>query len=108
MSRTGARSRLGACGQRDAPSVGSRCGSCKRKFHLPAPLHLVEFLYRALRSSFGIVIRCEDRDFVRQKLYEARRDSNDPDLSSLSFLFSPTDPTDLWIVHSKSAPHDPS
>jgi hypothetical protein len=56
-----------------------------------------EFLYDALASSYGIVLRSDDPVKLRERLYPLRR--SDPDFADLSFVISPTAPeTDLWII----------
>jgi len=64
-------------------------------------LPLLELLYAALRSKFGVVIETDDAERLRQKLYPLRKD--DPDLMSLSFVISPINGKDLWIVKTKGA-----
>ena len=54
--------------------------------------------YEALGSPFGIVVKCNDAERARQKLYALRRDLNDPDLEGLALVQSPTSPLELWIV----------
>lgn len=55
-------------------------------------------LYEALGSQFGVVLQCDNAEKVRQKLYALRREADDPDLECLSFVQSPTNPQQLWIV----------
>lgn len=59
---------------------------------------MLEYLYQALRSNFGIAIDTDDFELTRQKLYRAKRDAADKDLDCLSFVQSPTTPNQLWIV----------
>jgi hypothetical protein len=59
---------------------------------------VIELLYNALHSPLGIKIQSSDPAFLRQKLYAARRELNDPDLANLSFVESPINPEHLWIV----------
>ncbi len=65
---------------------------------------MLEHLYAALRSPLGVVLTITEGDFesVRQKLYRLRRETMDPALTHLSFVQSPTDPTQLWIVNDPS------
>lgn len=60
-------------------------------------LQLTELLYDALRTPLGTVIQTEDPERLRQKLYAIRRDSED--FKPLSFVISPLNPGDLWIVN---------
>lgn len=53
-------------------------------------------LYRAMTSPFGIVVESSDPDRLRQKLYPLRKAQ--PDFLSLSFVLSPMNPNELWIV----------
>jgi len=55
--------------------------------------------YEALSHEKGVCLAVEgDREKARQKLYRLRNTSRDPDLEDLAVVFSPTDPTQLWIV----------
>lgn len=68
-------------------------------------LPLVEFLHRALAAEIGIVVRTNDTDLLRNRLYAARRQAQNPDFESLSLMFSRSAPkTELWIVK-KAAPN---
>jgi hypothetical protein len=59
-------------------------------------LHL---LYAAKQSKCGIVVTTDDPARLRQLLYRVRKDVADPDLDELSFVESPSNPTEhLWIV----------
>ena len=60
--------------------------------------------YRALHSPLGIEIVCSDAAAIRSKLYEARKESRDPDLADISICQSPFDPMKLWLV--KRSPVD--
>jgi hypothetical protein len=65
-----------------------------------ASLPLIEILYRALAAPLGIVVETDDADFLRQKLYAARRALPEvEELGHLSFVPSPTNPQQLWIVN---------
>src|SRR6185312_3019851 len=69
---------------------------------------LLELLYQALSQDRGLVVEAEDCDVeeLRQRLYRERKKAQDPDLDILSFVPSPTDPNQLWIVR-KDALHEP-
>lgn len=60
---------------------------------------MLEYLYAALRSRFGVVFR-HNGEFepVRQKLYKAREEAKDPDLAALGFVKSPTADDEIWVV----------
>lgn len=62
-----------------------------------SPLELTELLYDALRTPLGTVIQTEDPERLRQKLYGIRRESED--FAALSFVISPINGLDLWIVN---------
>lgn len=63
-----------------------------------------EFLYDALASSHGIVVRSTSAERLRAKLYPLRKE--DAEFLTLSFILSPDNPThDLWIVK-KVQPND--
>jgi hypothetical protein len=59
---------------------------------------MLEYLYQALRSARGIVLRTSDRERLRQKLYAARRDAGDTDLDVIALVPSPTSEEELWLV----------
>lgn len=59
----------------------------------------LELWYTALGSPSGIIVETSDPEAAKQKLYRLRDESKDEDLSVLSIVTSPTNPTkDLWIV----------
>lgn len=60
-------------------------------------LELTELLYDALRTQLGTVIQTEDPERLRQKLYAVRRENSD--FTPLSFVISPINGLDLWIVN---------
>lgn len=60
-------------------------------------LELTELLYDALRTPLGTVIQTEDPERLRQQLYPIRRESSD--FTQLSFVISPINGLDLWIVN---------
>lgn len=60
-------------------------------------LELAALLYDALRTPLGTVIQTEDPERLRQRLYAVRKES--PDFAPLSFVISPMNGTDLWIVN---------
>jgi len=65
---------------------------------------MLELLYAALHSPHGVVVDTYgDFERVRQRLYNLRRETQDPDLAVLSFVASPADPTQLWIVKNDKA-----
>lgn len=58
---------------------------------------LIELLYAAMNSEFGVAVSTSDPVQLRAKLYPLRK--TDPDLACLSFTISPTNPTsELWII----------
>lgn len=59
-------------------------------------LEHTEILYNALATEHGIVVETEDAERLRQKLYVIRRECED--FVSLSFIISPFNGVDLWIV----------
>lgn len=64
---------------------------------------MLELLYQALHSAHGIVVRTDDVQFLRQKLYAERRKAADPALAVLSFAPSPVNPEgELWIIKRES------
>lgn len=63
----------------------------------------LELLYAAYHSKFGVVVETDDPNFLRQKLYPLRKQN--PDFTNLSFVISPINGRDLWIL--KAAPETP-
>ncbi len=59
---------------------------------------MLEYLYRALRSKFGIYIGCSNVTALRGKLYIERANAADPDLDIIAFVISPFNPNHLWLV----------
>lgn len=58
---------------------------------------MIELLHLALAAPLGIIIETpDDPERVRQKLYAARRESED--FSCLSICMSPVNPQQLWLV----------
>lgn len=63
-------------------------------------LELLELLFQAAESPFGIKVQTNDAEYLRQKLYPLRK--NNPDFSQLSFIISPENMKDLWILRRPS------
>jgi hypothetical protein len=59
---------------------------------------VIEFLYAALNSEYGIIIETTDVERLRQQLYKIRREVPDAGFDALSFVPSPTNEAQLWIV----------
>lgn len=58
---------------------------------------LLEILYAAYHSEKnGVCIETNDPEFLRQKLYPLK--NANPDFANLSFVISPLNPADLWII----------
>ena len=64
-------------------------------------LELTELLYDALRTPLGTVIQTEDPERLRQRLYAIRREY--AEFTQLSFVISPINGADLWIVNKGNA-----
>lgn len=63
---------------------------------------MIELLYAALNSEFGVSIETSDPVRLRAKLYTLRK--QDPALQCLSLTISPTAPaSELWIVKNGKA-----
>ncbi len=59
---------------------------------------MLEYLYHALRSKFGIYLGCSNVTALRGKLYIERTSASDPDLDVISLVISPFNPNHLWLV----------
>ena len=59
---------------------------------------LLELLYSANNSEIGICVETTNPEMLRQKLYAVRREY-DGEFDQLSFIISPMNRADLWIVN---------
>jgi hypothetical protein len=59
-------------------------------------MELVELLYTAYHADFGICVQTNDAERLRQKLYALRKEN--PDFDPLSFIISPLNGIDLWVI----------
>jgi hypothetical protein len=62
----------------------------------PTKPPLIQYLYDAVSSEYGIVVVTDDPERLRQKLYPLRK--QDELFECLSFVISPLNNQDLWIV----------
>ena len=63
----------------------------------------LEYWYTALHSPLGVVLAVSDVPRAIQKLYQARQQSGDPELSGLSIRKSPLLPDEeVWLVKQQS------
>lgn len=58
---------------------------------------LLEFWQTALKSEVGIAIQTDNRALLRQHLYRARAEANNPELDELVILL-PEKEDEIWIV----------
>ena len=63
---------------------------------------LLELLYNASNAEFGTVVETTDPERLRQKLYALRREY-EADFEKLSFVISPLNGADLWILNKEQA-----
>jgi hypothetical protein len=59
---------------------------------------LVDLWLTALKADIGIAIVTDNRGVLRQHLYKARIEANNPDLDSLTMLM-PEQDDEIWLVH---------
>ena len=59
-------------------------------------LEHTELLYNALSAELGIVVETDNVERLRRKLYRIRSECED--FTRLSFIISPLNGRDLWIV----------
>ena len=57
---------------------------------------LTDLLYAAYHSEVGVCVETNDAERLRQKLYPLRKEN--PDFEPLSFIISPLNSIDLWII----------
>lgn len=58
---------------------------------------LVDLWLRALRAKIGITVTTDNRMLLRQHLYKARMEANNPDLESLVLTLAGEN--EIWLVH---------
>lgn len=54
--------------------------------------------HRALEADIGVGVKTDDRRWLQNVLYEARKEANDPRLEGLVVMIPP-DTTEVWICH---------
>lgn len=59
---------------------------------------MIEYLYQALTSPFGIKLATSNIAHTRAKCYKARAEAQDPDLARLQFRPHPLGAPELWII----------
>ena len=59
---------------------------------------LLEYWLLALRSKVGIAIPTDNRAMLRQQLYRARYEANDPRLDDITMII-PEKEDEIWLVH---------
>lgn len=59
---------------------------------------LLEFWLAALKAEVGIAIQTDNRKLLRQHLYRARAEANNPELDNLVMML-PEQEDELWLVH---------
>ena len=59
---------------------------------------LVDLWLKALHSRDGVVIETDNRMLLRQHLYRARAEANNPELESI-VLVLPEQANQIWLVH---------
>lgn len=61
-------------------------------------MNFIEVWYQALNSETGICIEVTNFASVKQQLYQARKNLNDPALAGISIHRSPVNPDHMWLV----------
>jgi DNA-binding phage protein len=59
---------------------------------------LLDLWLAALRSAKGIAIQNDNRALLRQHLYKARAEANNPDFDAIVIIM-PEKEDELWLVH---------
>lgn len=65
---------------------------------------ILELLYNAKRSEIGTCVETTDPERFRQRAYTVRK--GDPDLANLSFIISPFNSKDVWILNKPETPSE--
>lgn len=61
--------------------------------------NFLEFLYQALEHPYGIAVSTNNPERLRVRLYEARRQAQNPNFEALTFTPSRSNPAgELWII----------
>lgn len=68
---------------------------------MPSNVEYLEILYEALGTRFGLVVETEDAERLRQRFYSLRKECDD--FAPLSFLISPINGKDLWVLKRMTA-----
>lgn len=69
---------------------------------MPDKLDLLEYWYRAAHSQVGICVPTNNAKLLKEKLYNVRRNAQDPLLDELMLASSPAAPeSEVWIIHKK-------
>lgn len=63
---------------------------------------LLAVLYSAVNTPYGIVVETDAVEPLRQKLYALRKEYA-PEFDNLSFLVSPINGADLWLLNKEQA-----
>lgn len=58
----------------------------------------LDLWYKALAAQVGVIIKTDNPDLTKAKLYALRKAANDPDLDQISIRVSPESPDELWLV----------
>ena len=61
----------------------------------------IQYLYRALRSPLGIIVKTDDPQRLRADLIAAKKAAGDVDLFALAIRWSPRGQDEIWITKSK-------
>lgn len=59
---------------------------------------LVELWLAALKAETGIAIPTDNRALLRQHLYKARAEANNPELDNITMIM-PEQEDEIWLVH---------
>lgn len=59
---------------------------------------LIGFMYEALQSDYGIYLTTDSPEKLRMRMYKLRQNEVDESLEAISFVISPVDPRQLWLV----------
>lgn len=62
---------------------------------------IVELLYAALGSEYGLIVQCDEPARLRPLIYATRASLNDPELEHIAILTSPFNPEGEIIIFKK-------
>jgi hypothetical protein len=64
---------------------------------------MLELWYAAANTPLGLVVRTDNRDKLKMRLYAARAKAHDPTLDAISIVCPASEPDRLWLIRKEPA-----